>query len=74
MDCGQELALGRAAFAGRDYRTALVHFGRAHAACHDDNRLHQASHWGMARALLRQGLAWAALKQWVLGVFTPIFN
>ena len=74
MDCAQELARGRAAYAGGNYTASTLHFGRAHGACHDDKRQHLAAHWGLTRALLRQGHTAEAFKQWALGVFAAIFD
>jgi hypothetical protein len=74
MDCRQELSLGRAAFAGRDFAASLFHFGRAHGACHDDKPLHLAAHWGMTRAALRRGQFRTATIQWTLGVLAWIFD
>jgi hypothetical protein len=74
MDCQQELALGRIAFASRDFAALTFHFGRAHGTCHDDKPLHLAAHWGMAKAALRRGHLRLALTQWALGVLAAIFD
>jgi hypothetical protein len=74
VDCQQELALGHAALANRDFAAATLHFGRAHGAYHDDKSLHVAARWGMTRAALHRGQFRMTLTQWTLGVLAAILD